>query len=92
MHSQFVMYEEEFQHISAVCERLTREANAKFLFDLPDEIPRRNPHVVDRACVLDLGAGMDAASREKLEQLFHLDEWFERRWRMRTGTLYVAGP
>lgn len=32
MHSQFVMYEEEFQHISSVCERLTREANAKVVF------------------------------------------------------------
>jgi predicted regulator of Ras-like GTPase activity (Roadblock/LC7/MglB family) len=31
-HSQFVMYEEEFQRISAVCERLTREANAKVVF------------------------------------------------------------
>ncbi len=32
MNSQFVMYEEEFQHISAVCDRLTREANAKVVF------------------------------------------------------------
>lgn len=32
MQSQFVMYEEEFQHISTVCDRLTREANAKVVF------------------------------------------------------------
>ena len=29
MHSQFVMYEEEFKLISALCERLNRDANAK---------------------------------------------------------------
>ena len=32
MHGNFVLYEEEFQRISAVCERLTREANAKVVF------------------------------------------------------------
>ncbi|RME24055.1 MAG: roadblock/LC7 domain-containing protein [Deltaproteobacteria bacterium] len=29
---QFVMYEEEYQQISAVCERLCRDANAKVVF------------------------------------------------------------
>lgn len=32
MNSQLVMYEEEFKHITAVCQRLTREANAKVVF------------------------------------------------------------
>src|SRR5947209_1261304 len=32
MQPQMVMYDEEFKHISAVCERLAREANAKVVF------------------------------------------------------------
>ena len=32
MQQQMVMYDEEFQQISAVCERLAREANAKIVF------------------------------------------------------------
>ena len=32
MQPQMVMYDEEFQQISAVCERLAREANAKIVF------------------------------------------------------------
>lgn len=32
MNPQLVMYEEEFQKISAVCDRLTRDANAKVVF------------------------------------------------------------
>jgi predicted regulator of Ras-like GTPase activity (Roadblock/LC7/MglB family) len=32
MASQLVMYEEEFQKISAVCDRLTKDANAKVVF------------------------------------------------------------
>src|SRR3989442_15133506 len=32
MQPQMVMYDGEFQHISAVCERLAREANAKIVF------------------------------------------------------------
>jgi predicted regulator of Ras-like GTPase activity (Roadblock/LC7/MglB family) len=31
-HSQMVMYDEEFQKITAICERLSREANAKVVF------------------------------------------------------------
>src|ERR671927_1152723 len=32
MQPQMVMYDEEFQQISTVCERLAREANAKIVF------------------------------------------------------------
>ncbi len=32
MQPQMVMYDEEFQQISVVCERLSREANAKIVF------------------------------------------------------------
>src|SRR6202048_4345460 len=32
MQPQMVMYDEEFQQISGVCERLAREANAKIVF------------------------------------------------------------
>ncbi len=32
MNAQMVMYEEEFNQITQVCERLTREANAKVVF------------------------------------------------------------
>jgi predicted regulator of Ras-like GTPase activity (Roadblock/LC7/MglB family) len=32
MQPQMVMYDEEFQQISAVCDRLAREANAKIVF------------------------------------------------------------
>src|SRR5256712_10834010 len=32
MQPQMVMYDEEFQQISAVCERLAREGNAKIVF------------------------------------------------------------
>jgi predicted regulator of Ras-like GTPase activity (Roadblock/LC7/MglB family) len=32
MNPQLVMYEEEFNQINAVCERLTRDANAKVVF------------------------------------------------------------
>jgi len=32
MNSNFVMYEEEFTRISAICQRLTRDANAKVVF------------------------------------------------------------
>jgi len=32
MSSQFVLYDEEFQSISKVCDRLTRESNAKVVF------------------------------------------------------------
>ena len=32
MHPQMVIYEEEFQQVSGLCDRLTREANAKCVF------------------------------------------------------------
>lgn len=62
-----------------------RAAGAAFEFALPEEVETSTAAVVDRMCVLKLGEGMDDAGRTQLEQLFHLDEWFERRWRLRTG-------
>ena len=62
----------------------------RVLFSIPDELPVFDTEIVDRACVIKLTEGMDDAAREKVEQLFHLDEWFERRWRLRTGTLFTA--
>ena len=67
-----------------------RAAHVRVLFSIPDELPVFDTEIVDRACVIKLTEGMDDAAREKVEQLFHLDEWFERRWRLRTGTLYTA--
>jgi hypothetical protein len=67
-----------------------RTANVKVLFSIPDEPARFDTEIVDRACVIELAEDMDDAAREKVERLFHLDEWFERRWRLRTGTLYTA--
>ncbi len=32
MHPQMVMYEEEFQQVAGLCDRLTREANARCVF------------------------------------------------------------
>ena len=32
MHPQMVIYEEEFQQVSGICDRLNREANAKCVF------------------------------------------------------------
>jgi C4-dicarboxylate-specific signal transduction histidine kinase len=32
MNSGLVMYEEEFRQIAAICDRLTRDANAKVVF------------------------------------------------------------
>jgi hypothetical protein len=62
-----------------------RDAGVSFVFALPEEA-RPGADVVDRMCVVDLTEGVDEATRAKVEQLFHLDEWFERRWRLRTGT------
>lgn len=62
-----------------------RAAGVAFLFALPDEALTSNLPVVDRMCVLDLLEDFDAADHAKVEQIFHLDEWYERRWRMRTG-------
>jgi hypothetical protein len=61
-----------------------REAGVPFVFALPEEAPA-GAEIVDRMCIVALTDGMDDATRAKVEQLFHLDEWFERRWRLRTG-------
>jgi hypothetical protein len=70
---------EEFARVDA----LLRDAGAAFRFAVPEEAD--SPYgLIERACVLALSEGMDEAAREKVEQVFHLDEWFERRWRVRT--------
>lgn len=61
-----------------------RDAGASFVFALPEEV-RQGADVVDRMCIVNLTEGMDEETRAKVERLFHLDEWFERRWQMRTG-------
>jgi hypothetical protein len=61
-----------------------REAGVPFVFALPEEAPA-GTDIVDRMCIVALTDGMDEAMRSKVEQVFHLDEWFERRWRLRTG-------
>ncbi|MCE9522278.1 MAG: hypothetical protein K8S25_07585 [Alphaproteobacteria bacterium] len=68
-----------------------RKANAKFIFSRPDSVLTSDVEAVDRECVLKL-ADADEERRAKLEQLFHLDEWFERRWQQRTGQRAVASP
>ena len=74
---------------SLIVDKKLRNAGAKFVFALHEEMFSR-ADTVDRACVLQLARG-DAVTRAKLEQLFHIDEWFERRWLLRTGKLYIAG-
>jgi hypothetical protein len=61
-----------------------RDAGASFVFALPDEA-RPGAEVVDRMCIVSLTEGMDDETRAQVERLLHLDEWFERRWHMRTG-------
>lgn len=61
-----------------------RAAGVKAAFSFPEEQSSDAP-VVDRMCVLELAEGADEATRAKIEKLFHLDEWYERRWRMRVG-------
>ena len=62
-----------------------RGARVPVVFALPGETPA-DGGVVDRMCVVDLTRGMDEAMRAKVEQVLHLDDWFERRWRQRTGS------
>jgi hypothetical protein len=61
-----------------------RTAGVKAAFSFPEDDAGDAP-VVDRMCVLALAEGADEATRAKIEQLFHLDEWYERRWRRRIG-------
>lgn len=68
-----------------------RAAGVKAQFSLPEEEVADVP-IVDRMCVLGFAEGADDATRAKIEQLFHLDEWYERRWRMRVGKpAHIAG-
>jgi hypothetical protein len=62
-----------------------RAAGVTFVFALPED-DSSNGDVVDRMCVIDLTRDMDEATRAKVEQVLHLDEWFERRWRQRIGS------
>jgi hypothetical protein len=61
-----------------------RAANVPFIFALPGAESSMGD-VVDRMCVVRLTKDMDEATRAKVEQVLHLDEWFERRWRQRIG-------
>jgi len=61
-----------------------RAAGVPFVFALPGET-EGGGDVVDRMCVVGLTKDMDEATRAKVEQVLHLDEWFERRWRQRIG-------
>src|SRR6185295_9012952 len=63
---QMVMYEEEFKQISAVCERLTREANAKavLLVDKNGQYITSNGETgdLDTTSLASLAAGTNAAT------------------------------
>lgn len=61
-----------------------RAAGVKFVFALPDG-DSSDGDVIDRQCVIELTMDVDEATRAKVEQVLHLDEWFERRWRQRIG-------
>jgi hypothetical protein len=61
-----------------------RAARVPFVFVLRGDESSAGD-VVDRMCVVRLTRDMDEATRTKVEQLLHLDEWYERRWRQRTG-------
>jgi hypothetical protein len=60
-----------------------RAAGVPAVFALPEEGASRAA-VVDRMCVIEISEDMSEADRARVERLFHLDEWFERRWRWRT--------
>ena len=66
MQPQMVMYDEEFQHISLVCERLAREANAKvvFLVDKNGQLIAASGDIdnVDTTSLASLTAGNIAAT------------------------------
>lgn len=60
-----------------------RAAGVPAVFALPEEDASRAAFV-DRMCVIEIAEHKSEADRAKVERLFHLDEWFERRWRWRT--------
>ncbi|MFH1808423.1 MAG: roadblock/LC7 domain-containing protein [Pseudomonadota bacterium] len=86
MNSQFVMYEEEFKHIHAVCTRLTRDANAKvvFLVDKNGQLIAATGEVanLDTTSLASLTAGNIAATggiaklinEKEFSQIFHEGE------------------
>jgi predicted regulator of Ras-like GTPase activity (Roadblock/LC7/MglB family) len=65
MAAQLVMYEEEFHRVNAVCERLTRDANAKvvFLVDKNGQLiaAAGNTRDIDTTSLASLTAGNVAA-------------------------------
>jgi hypothetical protein len=79
----------QLQDAAKVDERL-RSAGVRFGLVLPGEAPSDAAGVVDRECLEDLMAGMDPKERALAERVLHLDAWFERRWRKRTGELSVS--
>ena len=86
MQSQFVMYEEEFQQISKVCEKLTKDANAKvvFLGDKNGQLIACTGQVetLDTTSLASLMAGQIAAAggiaklinEKEFNQIFHEGE------------------
>lgn len=77
------------QDAAKIDEKL-RSAGVRFGFVLPGEAPSDTAGVVDRECVEGLMEGMEPAERAAAERVLHLDAWFERRWRKRTGALSVS--
>lgn len=67
-----------------------RSAGVRFGLVLPGEAPSDTAGVVDRECLEDLMDGLDPKARATAERVLHLDAWFERRWRKRTGELSVS--
>ena len=86
MSSQFVMYEEEFKHIQAVCQRLTRDANSKvvFLVDKNGQLIAATGEIqdLDTTSLASLTAGNIAATggiaklinEKEFSQIFHEGE------------------
>lgn len=86
MNSNFVMYEEEFTRISAICQRLTRDANAKvvFLVDKNGQLiaAAGDTQDLDTTSLASLTAGNIAATggiaklinEKEFSQIFHEGE------------------
>ena len=67
---------------------LLRAAHVRFEFATAFEAAS-GAQILDRECVLALARdrGID---RAKLEQLFHMDEWHERRWKQRISSPLIS--
>ena len=86
MSSNFVLYEEEFKHIEAVCQRLTRDANSKvvFLVDKNGQLIAATGEIegLDTTSLASLTAGNIAATggiaklinEKEFSQIFHEGE------------------